>query len=90
MDRSGRQRETLIFVVYKYFPFFTCPRKYIVALPSTFSDKTIDPFRGKIGCTFVEASHRRLRSSVVTARGIQKQTYFLFCFLVFNLLVGRT
>lgn len=35
--------------------------------------KRIDPFRGKIGCTFVEASHRRLRSSVVTARGMQKQ-----------------
>ena len=35
--------------------------------------KRIDLFRGKIGCTFVEASHRRLRSSVVTARGIEKQ-----------------
>ena len=33
----------------------------------------IDLFRDKIGCTLVEASHRRLRSSVVIARGIQKQ-----------------
>ena len=61
----------------------------------------IDLFRDKIGCTLVEASHRPLRSSVVIARGIQKQKtashrktyrsiFFVFiCFLAFNLLVSR-
>lgn len=92
------------FGVYKSFPFFTCPRKYIFALLSTLSKcKRIDPFRGKIGCTFCgsfspaitfECCHRERDAKTKNSKP-QKNvlfdffTYFLFCFLAFSLLVGR-